>query len=244
MDTESKIKMTIQELEKFKRIAFVPNVISSERAHSDHSKYGGLPYLRNQNDWPTCVNCGKHLTLFLQLNLRQFPVRQEEGLIQLFYCTNEERDCANQLNAFQPFSQAVVCRRINVNLASAIVDSTSSEVFEEKLIVSWSPRDDFPHWEERHVLHLDQLAYCYEVIDQIDAMQLFDTIEEDKLFGWPFWVQAEEYPHDRTTNKRMELLFQIGLSKHIPFDFGDEGIGHLTISPDNTDELAFAWACS
>jgi len=41
----------------------------------------------------------------------------------------------------------------------------------------------------------------------------------------------------------MELLFQIGGSENIPYMFGDAGIGHITQSPDNENELAFGWAC-
>jgi uncharacterized protein YwqG len=69
------------------------------------------------------------------------------------------------------------------------------------------------------------------------------TIAQDKLFGWPCWVQSEEYPYDRKTQARMELLFQLGWEDNLPYMFGDAGIGHLTKSPDDENELAFGWAC-
>ncbi|MFK7971974.1 MAG: DUF1963 domain-containing protein, partial [Bacteroidia bacterium] len=70
------------------------------------------------------------------------------------------------------------------------------------------------------------------------------AITGDKLFGWPYWVQSQEYPFDRKTESRMELLFQFDSEVNLPFMFGDAGIGHLTQSPDNKDELGFGWACT
>jgi len=66
----------------------------------------------------------------------------------------------------------------------------------------------------------------------------------DKLYGWPHWIQSVEYPFDRKTGSRMELLFQIDSNVNLAHMFGDVGIGHLTQSKDNPDELAFGWACS
>lgn len=40
-----------------------------------------------------------------------------------------------------------------------------------------------------------------------------------------------------------ELLFQVDSDVHIPFMFGDAGIGHITQNPDDANEVAFAWAC-
>ena len=37
------------------------------------SKYGGIPYLRSNDEWPVCTQCGHKLYLFLQLNMSQLP---------------------------------------------------------------------------------------------------------------------------------------------------------------------------
>jgi len=39
-------------------------------------------------------------------------------------------------------------------------------------------------------------------------------------------------------------LFQLASENNLPYMFGDAGIGHLTQSPENKEELGFGWACS
>ncbi|HET6559793.1 MAG TPA: DUF1963 domain-containing protein [Prolixibacteraceae bacterium] len=237
---EERVNKTVELLEEHKRTAYLP--ITSEHANtfSDRSKIGGFPYLRIAEDWPKCPNCQKHMQLFLQLNLEHIPERKDIGLIQLFYCTSKEPDCETALKAFFPFSSAVVCRKTTVNGASAIIQPVIESVFQEKLITGWEAKDDYPHVEEYESLGLDMDD---EVLEIMDARGLGLTIDKDKLFGWPYWVQGVEYPLDRATNQPMELLFQLDSEDHLPFMFGDSGIGHLTQSPDNKEEMAFGWAC-
>jgi uncharacterized protein YwqG len=82
-----------------------------------------------------------------------------------------------------------------------------------------------------------------EVEEIIYTEELRPTLQGDKLFGFPYWVQSIEYPNDRETGTRMELLFQIDSEDNLPYMFGDVGVGHITQSPDNENELTFAWAC-
>lgn len=241
-DLEQKYKEVIVELEKHKRTAYLPVLKDNNKTFSTKSKYGGYPYLRNQNDWPICANCNKHMPLFLQLNLNDLPTRKEEGLIQLFYCTNHEEDCESELEAFFPFSEASACRKIKIENPPAEIQPNAIEIFDEKLIVDWMPKDDYPHPEEYSLLNINDEAHdVYELMEERDCGL---TISVDKLFGWPYWIQSEEYPYDRKTEAKMELFYQLGESEFIPFMFGDLGIGHITQSPDNDEELAFGWACT
>jgi hypothetical protein len=41
----------------------------------------------------------------------------------------------------------------------------------------------------------------------------------------------------------MTLLFQLDSGDNLPHNFGDMGIGHLTQSRSNEEELGFGWAC-
>jgi hypothetical protein len=228
-------------LAPFKRTAYIPTTESSANAFSTHSKFGGFPYLSHPGDWPTCPNCHHHLQLFLQLNLSALPVNKEEGLIQLFYCTNEEPHCASDCEAFFPFSRSVVCRKVPIGAPSCRIEPDLGTVFEEKRITGWSPVDDYPHYEELAALGLDIDADDYEVLEIADVGT---PRAGDKLYGWPYWVQDIEYPNDRKTGSRMELLFQLDSEVNLPYMFGDAGIGHLTQSKDNPGELAFGWACT
>jgi len=244
IDLEQKFKEVIAVLEKHKRTAYLPVLNDVAKTFSTHSKYGGYPYLRNENDWPICENCKKHMPLFLQLNLSELPTKKDNGLIQLFYCTNVEENCESELDAFFPFSKASACRKINIENSSAEIQPNSLEIFDEKRIVNWEAKDDYPHPEEYSLRDIDvdiDIDDIYELMEERDCGL---TISVDKLFGWPYWIQSEEYPYDRKTESQMELVYQMGESEIIPYMFGDAGIGHITQSPDNDEELAFGWACS
>lgn len=237
---EERLKKTMELLEALKRTAYLPITAAHENTFSNQSKIGGYPYLRNTDDWPVCPNCKNHMQLFLQLNLEQLPERTEQGIIQLFYCTTKEPNCETQLKAFQPFSKASVCRRIEVSGNSATIEPQIESIFEEKLITAWESKADYPHPDEYEQLGLEADD---EVLEIIESRGFGFTIGKDKLFGWPYWVQSVEYPSDRKTNDTMELLFQLDSEDNLPFMFGDSGVGHVMQSPANKEEVAFGWAC-
>ncbi len=230
-------------LEPYKRPCYVVKSEESSNQFSTHSKMGGYPYLRNEADWPECPNCNKNMQLFLQLNLEELPERKEHGLIQLFYCTNTTPLCESDLEAFFPFSKAVVARRIEVSGESSMIQPNISALFNERRITNWDKKDDYPHFEEYMQLGID-LEIDDDIYELMEEKEIGLPVQEDKLFGWPYWVQSVEYPFDRSSGKQMELLFQISSEHNLPYMFGDVGIGHLTVSPDNKNELGFGWACS
>lgn len=232
----------IEILSKFKRKAYLPQIKENANNFSTSSKIGGFPYLRNENDWPICPNCKNNMQLLLQLNLNELPEKEEEGLIQLFYCTTTEPYCESDLYAFEPFSKAVNCRKIMIEGESSKIDPQIEELFNEKMIVGWEVVDDYPHPVEYSDLGIE--LYLEEDFALMDEMQIGEVIERDKLYGWPYWAQEVEYPNDRKTGIQMELLFQFVSDDNLPYMFGDAGIGHLTQSSDDKNELAFGWACA
>lgn len=230
----------IKQLNQFKRTAYVPEVINSQPHFTAESKMGGYPYLRHQDDWPRCSHCKNHLQLFLQLDLNSLPVEKDKGLLQLFYCTNVEKECESELEMFFPFSGGVVCRIILPKGESAKIQPQLNPIFTEKVIMGWEEVDDYPHFYEYDDLGIEVDDDTLELIEERED---FTTIAGDKLFGWPLWVQDVEYPNDRKTSRQMDMVFQIDSEHNLPYMFGDSGIGHLTQSKDNKEELAFAWAC-
>ncbi len=239
---EEAFNKSIKILENFKRDAYVPITVISKAEFSNKSKIGGLPFLRDENDWPVCPNCKKNMQLFLQLNLEDLPQNKDKGLVQLFYCTTSEPLCESDMEAYIPFSKSVECRKIESNGESFIIEPNIDEIFEEKVIADWQVKDDYPHYEEYAKLGIE-LEYDGDVYDLMAEREKGLPIQGDKLFGWPYWVQSVEYPFDRKTKTEMGLLFQLDSEVNLPFMFGDVGIGHLTQSPDNKNELAFGWAC-
>ena len=230
-------------LQEFKRTAYIPETVESQPAFSAESKIGGLPYLRDENDWPICPNCKRHMQLFLQLDLTKLPERKDNGLLQLFYCTSYEPMCEIDMQAFFAFSKSVESRIIEADGESAIVQPNIQQVFDEKKIVDWTAKDDYPHFEEYDELGIE-LELDDDVFELMEERNEGHPVERDKLFGWPYWIQASEYPFDRKTESKMELFFQLASEDNLSYMFGDAGIGHLTQSPDNRDELGFGWACS
>ncbi|NQY31207.1 MAG: DUF1963 domain-containing protein [Flavobacteriaceae bacterium] len=242
-EIENEYQKTINILEKHKRTAYIPVTEISELQFSTKSKFGGYPYLRNETDWPICPNCNKNMQLFLQLNLEDLPKAKEKGLTQLFYCTSSEPLCESDLEAFFPFSKVVECRTIEIEGEPFEITPKIDELFEERIILSWEAKDDYPHYEEYEQLNID-LDLDDDVYELMEEREQGLTIQEDKLFGWPYWVQSVEYPFDRQTESQMDLIFQISSGDNLPYMFGDVGVGHLTQSPDNKSELGFGWACS
>lgn len=242
-EVEQEFNDLMKLLNKHKRTAFIPTTEAHDQVFSADSKIGGLPYLRHENDWPTCPNCQKHMQLFLQLNQEHLPNSKATELIQLFYCTTTDPLCETDLEAFIPFSEAVVCRQIEIKGPSAKTSPEIESLFDEKRIAGWTPKDDYPHPEEYEQLGID-FELDDEVYDLMEERGVGLAIQKDKLYGWPHWIQGVEYPFDRKTEKQMELVFQLDSHDNLPFMFGDVGIGHVTQSPENPQELAFAWACS
>jgi uncharacterized protein YwqG len=239
-DMELLKQKLLAQLEPFKKTAYIPTTERVGRTFSTDSKIGGLPYLRNSGDWPICANCGNQMQLFLQLNLNELPIDAENSLIQLFYCTNEDPLCENDCESYSPFSQNVVCRKIQVENAPVEIAPTLADLFVEKRIIGWVPVDDYPHYDELADLGLDIDVNDYEILE---VEEVGIPKAGDKLFGWPHWVQSVEYPFDRKTGSQMNLLFQLDSEVNLPYMFGDCGVGHLTQSPDDENELAFGWAC-
>ena len=233
----------IDSLEKFKRRAYIPSIQEVEPQHNSNSKIGGLPFLRFKDDWPICPSCKTRMQFFMQLDLSKLPLRASSGLVQLFYCTNEDPFCGDELESYLPFSKASVCRRIDIDVSSYRGDHDLTKVYNEKQFVGWTTKDDYPDYEEWGSLGINQ-DIDDDVFDLMDERGEGVALEGDKLFGWPHWVQSVEYPYDRQSGKQMDLLFQLDSMVNLPYMFGDAGIGHITVSADNPDELGFGWACS
>ncbi|MGB5988306.1 MAG: DUF1963 domain-containing protein [Marinifilaceae bacterium] len=240
-ELKKKISEKMAVLEKYKRTAYLPVTKKVVPDFSSDSKIGGLPYLRNEEDWPVCPCCNKRMQLFLQLNLNDIPEKKEDKLIQVFYCVSEEPHCENEEGSYEAFSEAVICRKIDIADESAVVDVDMEQVFVESFITSWEAKDDYPQVEEFTDLGVE-VEYD-SVYEHMLENKIGVPLPGDKLFGWPDWIQGVEYPSDRNTDSQMEVLFQLESEENLPYMFGDMGIAHLTVSTDDENEMAFSWAC-
>src|SRR5687768_7774429 len=156
----------------FERSAWIPIVKETDGSITD-SKFSGVPYLKAEEEHPRCGNCDNPLQLFLQVNLDQLPeaVRNNYGvgLLQLFYCINEEPLCEVECEAYFPFAKSVLVRIVQIE---SNIPSRDNFVFEEslfspRLITGWNEVNDYPNLEERKSLGTEMAKIDWEnVVDE------------------------------------------------------------------------------
>lgn len=229
-------------LKPFKRIAWEP--ITEELTSKPHkSKFSGIPVL-DGNGWPCCDNCNKPMQLFAQINSEDVPKAAtpafSSGILQIFYCTNEEPHCEVDCESWAPNSKATLVRILPLNIETKreIMQSPVEEAFPEMSISGWRELEDYPDTFELEELGLD--------LTDDEAEFLCDDeipFAGEKLLGWPCWIQGIEYPTCTVCEKEMRFIFQIDSSGELPYMFGDSGCAHVFQCDEHKKELAMAWAC-
>ena len=247
-------------LERHTRPAWRP-VVDEAESTATASRFGGTPWLKPGEDWPSCTTCGEPLQFFVQIDLAKLPPvldnRFGAGLLQLFYCTND----ACSATHWEAFTSGKMVRIIDPNefgdVSGPPVDSPAT-LLPLKTISGWRQQPDHPHPPEheelgvaytfdhkRHTVRVD----CPSIGVAIDGLpdsapeDLSTALPGDKLAGWPMWVQGVEYPTCPRCGRVMQLVFQVDSDDNIPFMFGDVGTGHLFQCPVHTDTVTFTWAC-
>ncbi|WP_299881032.1 DUF1963 domain-containing protein [uncultured Cocleimonas sp.] len=239
--TDEEIKKV---LDPHKRKAWYP-VVKEEKGGRDTSKFSGSPVLLDSEEWPCCGNCKEPMQLFTQLNSNELPQDANkpfgEGYLQVFYCTNSEKECEIETEAYFPFSKSTLVRVLGFDEAFSKINKPSQvkEELPEKVITGWEPQNDYPSGEELDELGVsftdEQFDYAYE--------KNYMSLSNDKLLGWPLWVQGVEYPDCPECGERMNYIFQIDSDDNLDYMFGDAGCSHITQCKKHRDKLAIAWAC-
>ncbi len=230
-------------IRSLRRAAWFP-LVEAKPGTVTTSKFGGIPYLPPEELWPMCQHCGQPMPLFLQLNLAELPsaLRGEfgEGLLQLFYCTNDDASCESECDAYFPFTEGKFVRVV-VSDSDALPPAIPERMTHvpEQQIIGWEEADDYPDSQEALEHGATYTDREWEQLIEADFPR-----SGDKLSGWPHWIQDIEYPRCRICQTPMRLIFQLDSNDHLPYMFGDMGCGHLTQCPIHKNEVTFAWACS
>lgn len=244
-----------------RRMAYFPVVSDGESAPMG-SRFGGLPFLPEGQSVPKCGGCDGRLRMLLQIDLATLPAEASpelgsKGILQVFYC--RKRWCEEEETADLPFSDAHHIRVLQPGAGS--VSEPYGKPFPAKAISGWKSAEDFPHASE----HLD-LGLRFEhdfkkkrVIVTCPAIGLksppfsegavmtedvCQARDEDKLLGWPYWVQEAEYPECRTCRRPMAFLLQLASEEHLPTSWGDNGILTAFRCAEHVDQFAMSWAGS
>lgn len=150
------------------------------------SKLGGTPWLAEDEEWPTCQNCGLPMALLVQIDLDQLPDavgdRFGAGLIQVFYCFSTEPHCEVDAEAWVPESmKSKVARLVN-------------------------PIGDLRKWEtarefgKRHVVQRPPGHSPRS--DDLPSIKFEDPVQPTLLGGWerdvdyPDWQDARDHGVD------------------------------------------------
>jgi uncharacterized protein YwqG len=229
-------------LQPFKQKAWKPITQEQDGSVLD-SKFSGVPYLIQNEEYPKCQNCQQPMQLFIQLNLSRLPEPLLEkfghGLLQMFYCINQTPLCEVDCEAFFPFAKSVLIRIIEPEDNFPTRQTSPENSFPPKLITGWQELEDYPNSEEGESLGIELTGEEWDEWFESDFPQA-----GDKLGGYPHWIQGIEYPDCPICRDKMGLVFQIDSEDNLPFMFGDLGCGYLTQCRNHQDQLAFGWACS
>lgn len=244
MTTPTSVEQQLLELiTNFKRTTWLP-VVKNSSGSVLNSKFSGIPLLDQAESWPCCASCHQEMQLFVQLNSAELPAESQpvfgNGILQVFYCTNEEQGCESECEAYFPFAKSTLLRIIDpANTVAKTLDvSPVIDSFEEKVIVGWQTADDYPNCEELEDLGVDLTDNEAEILYEQDYPKT-----GDKLLGWPAWVQGIEYPECPDCGDRMKFIFQIDSEDNLDYMFGDVGCAHITQCATHPNRLAIAWAC-
>jgi len=232
-------------LDQFRRDCWIPQVMDGEGEVAS-SRFGGRPALRAGEKWPTCGACREKMPLFVQIDLANAPRPDStpeplrSGLLQLFYCTSDDCECVD----CRAFPKNAVARILPSGEIRALSVAEGGPVFPSNRIAEWTAKADFPNFEEANV-HGMQIPDAeldeYYIREYNRGNEI--PVPCDKLYGWPKWVQQPYYPLCRACNKRTTYVLQIASHNHVPFMFGDSGVGHVCVCPNHPERASFYWSC-
>lgn len=231
-------------LEPYKKWAWYP-IVKVGHDNSKHSKFSGTPQLLASEVWPCCGHCSQPMQLFLQLDSKELPAEANnpfgDGYLQVFYCTNEVEECDIECEAYFPFAKSTLVRVLGFDetLSSESIESKVSNELPQKTIAGWKIKEDYPSGVEHEDLGIVLTEEQGELIYDSDL----EVLANDKLLGWPLWVQGIEYPDCPKCGTRMDYIFQIDSEDNLDFMFGDSGCAHITQCKTHHNQMAIAWAC-
>lgn len=127
-----------------------------------------------------------------------------------------------------------------------VVKSTNVKAGNDAVsVVGWKQTTDYPNYNEADLvlsaLQEEDDSITNDIIDEV-CDWLEETLVNDKLGGWPFWIQSVDYPSCPKCETPMVLMLQIDSNCHEAFQWGCEAIGFITQCPNHKELFAFQWS--
>lgn len=215
------------------------------------SKFLGTPFLPEGMDYPEDSD-GNPLILIAQINFSEAPALEgfpSEGILQLYFSSTEWWDMEGEEKIVY-LSGEEIAKPSRTHLPQIELESYKElpiwkihKLSFEKSIDTGSSEDcqfDFDfggldYWEFEESLSDDEKAEFGD----------YFTGEGHKMGGYAYFTQGD--PRDYSNDQRADVqILQIDSDEEIMF--GDSGIGHIFISPENLakrafDKAYFYWDC-
>lgn len=262
VETEEFIQRTNDWLDGLKRPAWIP-IVSDGDSGVTASKFSGVPWLADDEEWPTCGECNNSLHLLLQLNLDNLPKELGEnfgsGLLQFFFCTRDDCLPSGFGSECSPTALLRIVQPVEKKLGTTVprFNDDNPRAFSAKTIRGWRKQDDRPtnkeyeesavnvtNWFDRGIDQWLQVTHAPLAIKgdvaYDDFKQLHDCYEGDKLAGWPCWVQGRAYPRCSICDQPMRThLFTITFGNNLSYSPGDGDKCYIFQCSNHKNVLAF-----
>lgn len=197
-----------------------------------------------------------------------------DGYLQLFYCVTDEGRCAIENGAYQPFvtigfedteKVAKLVRIIHSDEYKQRQLSDANIALNAKMIAGWNEQVDLPSFsdsgfsDDNTISRLSiaagatytniSLAFYYprdsiKDQDKIEETYRESEVREDKLGGYPQFMQQSRVPSCPQCKATMEMVYLLSDDNLGINLFGDSGLGRIWQCGYHKDTLAFEWDCA
>nr|WP_275440757.1 DUF1963 domain-containing protein [Vibrio sp. Of7-15] len=226
------------------------NKLSEDPLKLTKSKFLGFPFIPSGSEYPKDEN-GKPMILIAQINFSETPELTHfpsSGLLQLYFPADDWGDIGSEKILYhsstdlqkQPvsdfsFIDYAVYKELPINKIHNLsfkkaIDTGCSEDSQFSLMFGTKDFGDF-----ESDLHKNQKKEFYN----------YFSCSGHKIGGYATFTQGD--PRDYSSKRKNDVqLLQIGIDDFIMF--GDSGVGHLFIHPDdlkagNLEKAYFYWDC-
>jgi len=253
--------------DKFMESTAVPSIVLTPKPCDQigitHSKFGGLPYLPANFEYPTTSD-GKPLALLAQLNfedLPKLPNFPQSGILQFYLLPNDalgmdSKDGHKVIYHNTILPQSEQMKDFPELPILHLFEGASQFVLEVELKQCPMTSSNYTFDDTLEIIceecGIDDDDDAFDEIHEI----LFEELEEvvSRVGGYPYFTQSDPREAGKGREKYDTLLFQ--MASHESSDrshewdiiWGDVGVGNFFISLENLKDLDFSdvlytWDC-
>ena len=191
------------------------------------TKFGGQPVWIEKPEWAVSLSTGNPMRFICQIALDQELFENSESKMAYIFMTDEEEYVDG---TWEPDGgeNAVIIQPSGNNPNSVYLEAGPS-LYEMREV------------ENEEFLQPFDCEFSIESVLSEDEEEFEEGEFENKMGGYPYFLQGEEYPSE--VKEEWNLLLQLD-SASVPFEinFGDSGVGYAFISK-NGKTGKFLWQC-